>query len=149
MPTRRIIKSVLCGFLGTYTSLYSDLRGYWLHGKLPFDTPEYHFDLLSTPLDTDEPVAIAQRQAIRRYWEQFAKSGLDAAFVRSADLKIRMQSEIVNGWQGDHRSDGHMVKFAATAVMDNGRSYERKLTVFIAPHDPRKERRRSTDDWGT
>ena len=142
---------MLCGFLGTYTSLYSDLRGYWLHGQLLFDTPEYHIDVLTTPLDldTDEPVAIAQRLAIRRYWEQFAKSGLDAAFVRSADLKIRMQLEIVNGCQGDHRSDGHMIEFAAAAVMDNGRSYERKLTVFIAPHDPRKERRRSTDDWGT
>ena len=32
MPTRRVIKSVLHNFLGTYTSRYSDYNGYWLFG---------------------------------------------------------------------------------------------------------------------
>jgi hypothetical protein len=143
------MKSVLNGFLGTYTSRYSDLRGYWLHGQLPFDTPEYHFDLLATPLDSEAPVAVAQRLAILRFWEQLSKSGLDAAHVVCAKLNVLMKSEIVNGWQGDYRSDGHIVEFVATALMDNGRSFERKRAVFIAPHDPQKERRRLPDDWGT
>ncbi|MCC9603758.1 hypothetical protein LOC67_24675 [Stieleria sp. JC731] len=142
------MKSVLEGFIGTYTSRYSDLRGYWLYGQLPFDTSEYHIDLLATPSDTDAPVAVAQRLATRRFEEQLAKSGVDAASIRSADLRIKMHSETVKGWQGDYRSDGHMVEFTAIAVMDNGRSYERHRTVFVAPHNPQKERRRLPDDWG-
>lgn len=143
------MKSVLDGLLGTYTSRYSDLRGYWLHGQLPFDTSEYHIDLLAMPSDTDAPLDVAQRLAIRGFLEQLTKAGLDATLIRSADLQIRMQSETVIGWQSDHRSDGHMVEFAAIAVMDNGRTYERKRTVFVAPHDPRKEHQRLPEYWGT
>ena len=32
IPARRHLKSVLAGFLGTYTSRYSDFQGYWLFG---------------------------------------------------------------------------------------------------------------------
>lgn len=143
------MKSVLEGFIGTYTSRYSDLRGYWLHGQLPFDILEYNFDLMTRPPNEDTPEAAARRLAVRRFKEQLAKSGLDVAVVQSADLKIHMGTQPVEGWQGDYRSDGHMVDFIATAVMDTGRRYERKRTVFVAPHDPKKERRRLSADWGT
>lgn len=149
MPTRRIMKSVLEGFIGTYTSRNSDLRGYWLHGQLPLDTCEYDFDLMTTPPNERTPEAAARRLAVRRFKEQLAKSGLDVAMVRSAYLKIHKGTEIVEGWQGDYRSDGHMVEFVASAVMDNGRRYERKRTVFVAPHDPKKERRRLPGAWCT
>jgi hypothetical protein len=43
------MKSVLAGFLGTYTSRYSDLRGYWLHGQVPFHNVDLDVDLLATP----------------------------------------------------------------------------------------------------
>lgn len=48
MARRRVIKSVLHNFLGTYISRYSDFRGYWLFGFLVsnrFDF-ESEFDLL-------------------------------------------------------------------------------------------------------
>jgi hypothetical protein len=143
------MKSVLEGFLGTYTSRYSDLCGYWLHGQLPFDTIQLGVDLMATPPNEDTPEAAARRIAVRRFQEQLAKSGLDVAVVRSAELRTHMETEMVEGWQGDHRSGGHMVEFVVTAVMDNGRRYERKRKVFVAPHDPIKERRRSPGDWGT
>ncbi|MBL7689519.1 MAG: hypothetical protein JNJ49_15890 [Bdellovibrionaceae bacterium] len=143
------MKSVLEGFLGTYTSRYSDLRGYWLHGQLPFDTFEYHFDLMATPPNDDTPEAAARRLAVRRFKEQLAKSGFEVAVVRSADLRIHMGMEAIEGWQGDHRSVGHMVDFTATAVMDTDRRYERTRTVFVAPHNAEKERRRLPADWGT
>jgi len=142
LPTRRIIKNVLEGFLGTYTSRYSDLRGYWLHGKLPFDAWEYVIDLLALPPHEDTPEGAARQLAVCRFEEQISKSGLDVAIVRSAGLRIQMQPETVQGRQGDHSSDGHLVEFVATAVMDNGHRYASTRTVFVAPHDPDKERRR-------
>jgi hypothetical protein len=51
MATRRVIKSVLRNFLGTYTSRYSEIRGYWLFGFLVPDLGELHFDLLSRRAD--------------------------------------------------------------------------------------------------
>ncbi|MCA8983456.1 MAG: hypothetical protein R3C12_00520 [Planctomycetaceae bacterium] len=143
------MKSVLEGFLGTFTSRYSDLRGYWLHGQLPFDTVEINIDLMATPPNEKTPEAAARRIAVRRFKEQLTKSGLDVAVVRSADLKTCMETEMVQGWQGNHRSGGHMVEFVATAVMDNGSRYERKRKVFVAQHDPMKEQRRLPEDWGT
>lgn len=149
MPTRRMIKSVLEGFLGTFTSRYADWRGYWLHGQLPFDAAELDIDLMETPPNEDSPLAMARRIAVRRFKEQLAKSGLDVAVVCSAGLKAHMSPEVVQGWQGDYRSCGRMVEFVATAVTDNGHRYERKRTVFVAPHDPTKERRRLPADWGS
>lgn len=149
MPTRRIVKSVLEGFLGTFTSRNSDLSGYWLYGQLPYDTVELDVDLMATPPNENTPEAVARRIAVRRFKEQLAKSGLDVVVVCAADLKTHMETEMVQGWQGDHRSSGHMVEFVATAVTDNGRRYQRKRKVFVAPHEPTKERRRLPADWGT
>ena len=149
MPTRRIMKSVLDGLLGTYTSRYSDLGGYWLHGQLLNDTCELAIDLMAVPPNENTLEASARRLAVRRFKEQLSKSGLDTAVVRSADLNVLTDTEIVEGWHGDHWSEGHMVEFAATAVMDTGRRFKRIHKVFVAPHDPRKERQRLPSDWGT
>ena len=38
-------------------------------------------------------------------------------------------------------ADGHAIRFSARSLMDNGRVYQEEHTVFVAPHDPRKEMR--------
>jgi hypothetical protein len=48
MPTRRVIKSVLDGFLGTYVSRYSDFGGYWLLGQVLDDLDGLEIDLLAS-----------------------------------------------------------------------------------------------------
>ena len=151
MTTRRVMKSVLMGFLGTYTSRYSDFGGYWLHGQLPMGLQHYHFDLMALAeantftlgLTIKEKVReAARRLAIRRFSEQLEKSGLNVDVVREATLQIRMKPALVNGRQGDEFSQGHMVEFVADALMDNGRRYQKESIVFVAPHDPSKERQR-------
>ena len=84
------MRSVLEAFLGTFTSRYSDLRGYWLIGQLPFHSFGLCVDLMATPPSENTPEAAAIRIAVRRFEEQLAKSGLDVALVRSTDLKIHM-----------------------------------------------------------
>lgn len=81
------MKSVLDGLLGTYTSRYSDLGGYWLHGQLAIDNREFDIDLMTVPPTENTPEAAARRLAVRRFREQLTKSGLDIAVVRSADLE--------------------------------------------------------------
>ncbi len=79
------MQSVLEGILGTFTSRYSGLRGYWFHGQLPFHTVELDIDLMATPPSENTPEAAARRIAVRRFEEQLAKSGLDVAVVCLAD----------------------------------------------------------------
>ena len=148
MPTRRILMSVLAGFVGTYTSRYSDYRGYWLHGQFLFDSPRHEFNLLCSPPHGEAPLHSAWRLANRRFAEQLFKSGLTLEVIREATLQIQMDAETVRGWHGNQMSDGHLVQFRASAVTDNGHTYVQKLTVFVAPHDPEKEQRRLPDDWG-
>ena len=149
------MKSVLAGFLGTFTSRYSDFQGYWLHGQLLSIGLNFEFDLLGPATDEFTPEAAARRHAVRRFLEQLAKHRIELPFVQSACLKIeaaphlvRMpQSEVwarsFSGWV-----DGHWVEFTASAIMKNGRRYEISQTIFVAPHDPQKEWRRAESGWG-
>ena len=146
--TRRAMRSVLRGFLGTYTSRYSDFRGYWLHGQLPSDLLECTIDLPGPRLFGTDPAEAVRRLAVRRFAEQLHKSGLTSDVVREATLRIAKTPEVVQGRQGDFVADGNMVRFTARSVMDNGRVYQDECTVFVAPHDPDKERRRHEVDWG-
>ncbi len=120
LATRRAMKSVVRGFLGTYASRNSDYRGYWMHGQLPPDLLHCTIDLLGlVPLQTGITEAVCHL-AVRRFAEQLHRGGLTLDLVREATLQIASTGELVRGWQGD----------------------------FVAPHDPEKERRRREADWG-
>jgi hypothetical protein len=146
MPTRRAMKSVLRGFLGAYTSRYSDHRGYWLHGQLPSNLRDWSVDLLGSTPASDELAEAARSLATRRFAEQLHKAGLTFDVVREATLRIERIPDLVQGPQGEFQSDGHMVRFTARSVTDHGRTYQDEHTLFVAPHDPAKERRRVEDD---
>ena len=149
MPTRRVVKSVLHNFLGTYTSRNSDYRGYWLFGQLPPDRPEWTVDLLGSAPEGDAPMDVARRLAIRRFAEQLSKSGRTLNSVREATLQVASGPKVVEGQQGDSIAEGHVVRYNARVVMGNRRVYEDERKVFVARHDPGKEMRRNEDDWGT
>lgn len=141
------MKSILEGFLGSFTSRYSDIDGYWLHGLIRYGSVNLDVDLMASPPDDRTSEAAARRLAVNRFSELLTKVGLDAGRVAEARLTARAGAEIVQGWHGQELGEGRMVEFGATAVMDNGRRYERTRTVFVAPHDPTREsRRRPADD---
>jgi hypothetical protein len=76
MAKRKVVKSVLRNFLGTYMSRYSDYRGYWLFGFLVSDLLESEFDLLDRGAgDSETPLAIAERLAATRFEDELRKAG--------------------------------------------------------------------------
>jgi hypothetical protein len=140
VPTRRVLRGVLWNFLGTFTSRYSDHRGYWLFGFLVVDFETLDFDLLADPLGQRLSDA-THRLAVDRFMEQLAKAGLDRSNVADARLRI------VRGHQTTRRQhEGWDVHFVALAVADSGRQFECRKTVFVAPHDPTFERRSARAD---
>ncbi len=143
------MKSVLHNFLGTFTSRYSDHRGYWLFGQLPADLERFSVDLLRDPPDGDAAIQVAQRLAVRRFAEQVLKSGLDLSGVHEAVLELTRDSKPVLGRQGDFGTRGRNMSLLVRVVMDGGRVFEEQQAVFVAAHDPSKERRRNPADWGT
>jgi hypothetical protein len=143
MATRRVIKSVLGNFLGSYISRNSDFDGYWLFGFLVADLGNLKIDLLDQQgvADSHSPIALAMSSAVAKFGEQRRKAGLAASHIRNASLTIQRfpgsESHSING----RPREGFKVRFLAEAVMVNGRHYEKDRIAFVAPHDPHVELR--------
>ena len=141
MPSRRVLNGVLAGFLGTYTSRYSDFDGYWLFGFLVRELETAEFDLLAVGIDVAvSPLASARNLASRKFAEQLEKSRLDRSHIREARLVIERTPDD-GSVPGQHFRGGFNLRFRATATMDNERRFTRETTVFVAPHDPQIESR--------
>lgn len=149
MATRRVMRSVLHNFLGTLTSRHSDYQGYWLFGQLPANVEALEVNLLGDPPDGEALVQVVERVAIRRFLEQLFRARLDRAFVCEATLLLTRDPEPVLGWHGELQAVGHALEFVVRVRMDNDRVLEARQSAFAAPHDPRKERRRAPEHWGT
>ncbi len=142
MATRRVIKSVLQSFLGTYTSRYSDYDGYWLFGFLVADLGELRINLLGQNVgDPASPVGVATSLAVTKFEEQRRKSDLAPSHIHEAWLTIQRLPGERKWWASDHWSAGFNIRFSALAVMENGKRYERECDVFVAPHNPEFESR--------
>jgi hypothetical protein len=142
MARRRVIKSVLHNFLGTYMSRYSDYRGYWLFGFLVRDLFHSEFDLLDRGNgDTETPLAVAQKLAATRFGDQLHKAGLDLSKVQQAQLTISSSRDATKASVHGHPGPVFNLSFRACAVMDDSRRYECQQVAFVASHDPLVELR--------
>lgn len=147
MPSRRVLRCVLHNLLGTFASRHSDLHGYWLFGQLPADLDAWTVDLRGDPPAGETPLDAARRLAIGRFRDQLSKARLDPSVIREASLSWSREEPTV-GWQCEHEAQGHRVSVRARAVTDLGRTIEQARSVFVARHDPNRERRRLPIHWG-
>jgi hypothetical protein len=144
MASASVMRSVLRGFLGTYTSRNSDLGGYWLFGFLVSDLSALTVDLVvGAHTGASQPAAEAARVAIKRFHEQLGKARLAAHRIKEAALTITRLEGPARGIVNERASDGFQVLVEVTATMDTGRSYREACRIFVAPHNPLIERRRS------
>lgn len=137
VAARKRMKGALCGFLGTFTSRYSDYRGYWVHGQFLPGMPEWTVDLLDSEPSGDGPQSSAERLAIRRFEEQVLKAGLSLDVVRSARLHVTRDAR------------PHTWRFHAGVTMRSGHAVEREQTLIVREHHPGREIRRARTDWGS
>jgi len=98
----------LSGFLGTYTSRYTDYKGYWLFGFLSLILL-LEVDLLGDSESRGpEPVEAARCLAIHAFADQLAKVAILESCVRRAGLVIRIVGEPVEEvGGGSHRRGNH------------------------------------------
>ena len=137
MPTRRVLRSVLWNFLGTYTSRYSDYNEYWLFGFIVRELASAEFDLLAERevFANDDIFAGAGDLAVREFADQLGKAGLDRSQVAKARLHIEQLSAVCNEIYGEERG-GWNYRFRVTATADTGRTFESETIVFVAPNVP-------------
>ena len=101
------------------------------------DLTELRIDLLGSFFGgtASTPIVAATQLAALKFREQIGKAGLSVACVREATLDITKlrysQSGAVNG----RVCAGHILQFVAKAVSDYGKTYGRRVSVFVAPHD--------------
>lgn len=143
MANRRMIRGALGNFLGTYTSRYSDYDGYWLFGMLVDQLDELDIDLLHPGESSGpaSPIALAIRLAASKLADQLGKAGIPASCIREARLTIAKLPGVTQGPVNGRVCAGHNVRFCARVVSDLGTTYEKAISVFIAPHNPRIESR--------
>ncbi|HEY0101708.1 MAG TPA: hypothetical protein VGB76_22475 [Pyrinomonadaceae bacterium] len=139
----KAINGALHNFLETYASRYSDYDGYWIFGMLVRELEQFNIDLLNTVDDISDttPMAAAVRFARANFKDQVEKAGLSLSCLREANLAIIKSSDLGSGFVNGHRSAGFDVSFVAKAVSHRDKTYERKKSVFVAPHDPGVEQR--------
>jgi hypothetical protein len=161
MPSRKELKGVIRGFLGTYVSRYSDFNGALLFGDVVEHLTVEEIDLTESaptpPSATAENALIGLSRlkfqegmtpenaltalARRKFQEQLSKVGLPPSVVRNATLTIR---------KCDLNSTcGSDVLFNVRVETDLGRVYEDGVREFIYPNKPRlaggsPEQRRSS-----
>jgi hypothetical protein len=142
MATRRAIKGALHSFLGTFTSRYADLGGYWLFGFLVEDLEGVSINLLQAAAEDDTmPLSCAKRLAVQNFADQILKARLPRSYFREAMLDMSKSAEARLGFINGCSSLGHDVRFRARAITDSGKTYECSTTVFVAPHNPEVERK--------
>jgi hypothetical protein len=141
IPKRRQLNGVLAGFLGTYTSRYSDFEGYWVFGFIVEAVDLLEIDLLAKPSSAAGAIAKSDELARTRFREQLRKHGFAESAAVEATLRIVPGAEQVERLAGDLRRPGRDVTFCASVLSDTGTRYTRTETVFVASHDPRFEQR--------
>jgi hypothetical protein len=129
----------------TFTSRYSDFDGYWLFGFLVEDIQELQFDLIGKIVEPSqpEPIEAVRYLAVAKFREQLGKAGLPMSCVRDAYLVITKSPNPTQGYVNGRLTSGHTVEFMAKAATDLGKLYERRVSKFVAPHNPAVEHQSS------
>src|SRR5687767_7084128 len=122
MPTEKHLRAVLVNFLGTYTSRYSEYRGYWLFGFLVEQQGGVCIDLLSTAEGLEPgPAGLAHQLAIAKFHDQLRKGGFTSAHLHTARLTIEPHPHAIEEAVGGHLRSGKSVRFRADLVSHRGR----------------------------
>jgi hypothetical protein len=154
MTRRRCLRGAMHNFLGTLTSRYSDVDGYWVLGLVVDDLDHLSIDLLAdSNMDAGPtPLAAFIRMARKRFREQIGKQRIPDSWVTSGCLEITKPATRTDGYVNGHVRPGYQVAFAARVESDLHAVYASHTCVFVAPHDPaiemRSARRRAVSQTG-
>ena len=140
---RRVLKSVLHNFLGTYTSRYTDFNGYWLFGFLVDIAVPIEFDLVGRASASLDPcIGAAARYAHRAFRDQMQKARLQMNVVRGAAVTVQKLPGEIRGQVNSHLCVGHTFSVHARVVSGTGAEYQSTRNIFVARHDAQREHRR-------
>lgn len=143
MKLRRQICGVLQGFLGTFTSRYSDYGGYWLFGQLARVTPSLRIDLMSEaePVAAAPVLAAAGRLARERFWGQLEKRHLPRELIAAGSVVIE-RKRTAQGPVTSLATTWHDVLVCIEVISDLGKTYWAQVVISVRPHDPAWESQR-------
>lgn len=135
------VVSLLDGFLGTYTSRYSDYNGYWLFGFVVEEVDRLVVDLLlPAPQGHGEaPHTKTIELAISKFKEQSTKARIDLALFREASLTILRSPHLWKPGEVRARRIGYDLEFTARARPEGREALERKVKLVVSPHNPNIE----------
>ncbi len=136
MASSRYI-SICRGFLGTFCSRYTELKGYWIYGFL-FDavTDTVTFDLLTEFTGDSRVLSETHRLAQLKLSEQISKAQRSAAtFDRFKMCKLRITRKdprqlMIYGIENS--LDGFVFSTELSVELTNGKSFNFNDSFFVA-----------------
>ena len=136
MPSRKLLKNVIRGFLGTYVSRNSDFNGALLFGDV---IDHLTVDEINLTESAPTPPSMTAEHALTalarfKFHDQLFKVGLPLSVVQSATLTIRKCDPSA--------TCGSDLLFTVRVETDRGRVYEDGVREFIYPNRPRPPRQR-------
>ena len=155
MATRRALKGVSAGLVGSFMSRNNDVEGYWGMGVLlrcasEHGLHELTIDLLdaaANPLAENEPPKIVARRYGEMLKAHLQNAAIDPTKISRARIEVRF------GTSGDLPMPplatwGLPFVCVAVIVDDHGRTWSSSKAGVCGPHDPRRESRRIRAHWG-
>lgn len=155
MATRRALKGVGAGLLGSFVSRNNDVEGYWGMGVLLRYASERGLHELTIDLLDAAASPVAQNEApqiVAQHYGAMLKAHLQNAAIDSTKIS-RVRIEVRFGTSGDLPMPplatwGRPFVCTAVIVDDRGRAWSNSKAGVCGPHDPRRESRRDRAQWG-
>jgi hypothetical protein len=141
------INGAIAGFLGTYSSRYSDFRGYWLMPRLLSPSAPLTFDLMGTGDLPNDPCGSAERLAREKFSQQLAKHRRKPSDLKSATLEIRTSDTSKRALAGPSTRDCYTMTLSLVVAATLGKHFKRQIELLVAPHNPHFELRRAESNW--
>ena len=148
MASRKKLKGVAHGLLGTFVSRNNDVDGYWGLGKLrkfaeTIGKDEIQIDLLS---DAERPMFLTTTTTVQRVYRDWLLNAAPKFGVRFQDLAA---AQVILRFttfdeMPDVRRDTRGFPYVCTVILRNrfGARYAAQKVGVCGPHDPYKESRR-------
>ena len=132
MAKRRVMQAVLDNFLGTFSSRYSDFKGFWIFGLLVENFELLEVDLLDPEISSDTMTAVTASLARKLFAEQARKAGFRLTEISGARVTLARSQGLVQGHIDQTNVLGYSLNFVAQADLIN-HIYQSKVSVFVQP----------------
>jgi len=146
-----IIKSIIDGYHGAFTSRNADYRGYWIFGFIVNELEGLEIDLLlpyPKPTKAISPMEAIEALARYRFQSIVYRHDFQIELIKEAitENQVTQKSQYITSLKEGVLRPARGVHFKTSIVTMSGKRYNTQTIKYIRPHSPRMELCRNPDN---